>query len=185
MKKLSVLVALILCVTIGGVYATWNYAQGTVTTRTKFFDAGTIITDKVVTTDKGNITIDTTSLKITIHDENNDLHGEMKAEGYVTVTFTPNQGADSAVAANGVKLQYVLGTTNNYTYEGTAIFAVNTTAQDLGLVNGSVNIPASELDALIDLNALYLPTAEDYDAFKLALHSGAISITVSEAPATP
>lgn len=184
MKKLSILIALILCVTIGGVYATWNYAQGTVTTRTKFFDAGTIITDKVVTTDKGNITIDTTNLKITIHDENNDLRGEMKMEGYVTVTFTPNQGADSNVAANGVKLQYVLGTTNNYTYENTAIFAVDATAQNLGAVNGSVTIPASELDALIDLNALYLPTAEDYDAFKLALHGGAISITVSEAPAT-
>lgn len=26
MKKLSLLVALILCVTIGGVYATWTYA---------------------------------------------------------------------------------------------------------------------------------------------------------------
>ena len=26
MKKLSVLIAMILCVTIGGVYATWTYA---------------------------------------------------------------------------------------------------------------------------------------------------------------
>ena len=29
MKKLSVLIALVLCVTIGGVYAAWNYSQGT------------------------------------------------------------------------------------------------------------------------------------------------------------
>ena len=172
-----------MCVTIGGVYATWNYAQGNVTARTKFFDAGTIITDKVVTTDKGNITIDPANLKITIHDEDNDLRGEMKMEGYVTVTFTPNQGADSNVATNGVALKYVLGTTNNYTYESAAIFTVDSTAQSLGTVNGSINIPAAQLQELISLNALHLPTVEDYDAFKLALHSGSITITVSEATA--
>ena len=109
----------------------------------------------------------------------------MKIEGYVTVTFTPNQGADSTVATNGVALQYVLGTTNNYSYENNAIFTVNDAAQNLGTVNGSVTITAAQLEALIDLNALHLPTAEDYDAFKMALHSGSISITVSEAPANP
>lgn len=30
MKKLSLLVALMLIITVGGVYAAWNYAQGEV-----------------------------------------------------------------------------------------------------------------------------------------------------------
>lgn len=180
MKKLSVLIALILCVTIGGVYATWNYAQGNVTSQTKFFDNGTTITNKVISTAKGTISIDTSNLKITIHDNDNDLKGQMTMEGSITVSFTPNQGADATVSQEGIELQYVLGTTENYTYKGSPIFSVKNDTHNLGKVATSVTIPASELDDCIDLNTLNLPTSADYDAFKLALHAGSISITVSE-----
>lgn len=184
MKKLSVLVALILCVTIGGVYATWNYAQGNVSSTTKYFDAGTVITDKVVDTAKGTINVDTSNLKITIDDANNDFNGEMEISGSVSVTFTPNTGADETVASNGIALQYSLGTTSNYTYDGNDIFTVKSDVQTLG--TGKVfTIQADALAALIELNVVHLPTVEEYQAFKDALHSGAISITVSEVPVTP
>lgn len=179
MKKLSVLVALILCVTIGGVYATWNYAQGNVSSTTKYFDAGTTITDKVVDTAKGTITVDTSNLKITIDDSNNDFYGEMTMEGTVSVTFTPNTGADETVASNGIALQYALGTTSGYTYDGNDIFDVTTTTQTLG-TGKTFTITAAQLENLISLNTLHLPTVEEYQAFKDALHAGAISITVSE-----
>ena len=183
MKKLSILVALILCVTIGGVYATWNYAQGNVSSTTKYFDAGTTITDKVVDTAKGTITVDTTNLKITIDDSDNDFYGEMTIEGYVTVTFTPNTGADATVATNGIALQYALGESGHVYGEG-KIFTIDSTVQTLG-TGKSFTIGANELEQLITLNQLYLPTVEDYQEFKTALHTGAISITVSEAPVTP
>ena len=72
-KKLRVFVALILCVTIGGVYATWNYAQGQVLDASKYLDGQTHLTDKVVETAKGTITVDTSTLEISIDDENNDF----------------------------------------------------------------------------------------------------------------
>ena len=138
-----------------------------------------MITDKVVDTAKGTITVDTSQLKITIDDADNNFYGEMKVEGTVTVTFTPSVGADAAVATNGIAMQYVLGTTSNYEYGENAIFTVANTVKELG--TGKIfGIPAAVLASLITLNELHLPTVEDYLEFKEALHKGAISITVSE-----
>lgn len=181
MKKLSLLVALILCVTIGGVYATWNYAENAATSQTKYFDASTVITDKVESLSKGTIKVDTTNLKITIDDTNDDFYGELKIEGYVSVEFTPSAGASHEVANNGIKMQYVLGSTENFKYLGNDIFTVDTTAQVESAASKSFTIEADELANLITLNTVQLPTAADYTAFKAALHSGSISITVSEA----
>lgn len=180
MKKLSILVALILCVTIGGVYATWNYAQGSATEQNKDFDAATIITDKVVSTAKGSISVDTSALQIVIDDDNNDYKGEMTITGKVLVTFTPNVGVSNDVAQNGIKMQYKLSTTNGFQYVGNDIFTVDETMQQTSGAVKTFEIDAAKLSSLITLNELFLPTAEDYDAFKTALHSGAISITVSE-----
>ncbi len=179
MKKLSVLVALILCVTVGSVYATWNYAQGGAEKVVKYFDDSTVITTSVTDTAKGVIDVDTSALNITIDDGNNDFYGELSITGKISITFTPNDGADETVASEGIALQYSLGTTTDYKYEGNAIFDVDNTVQNLDK-SLTFEIDAADLDALIDLNTLYLPTAEDYDAFKEALHRGGISITVSE-----
>lgn len=184
MKKLSILVALILCVTIGGVYATWNYAQGGAEKVVKYFDDSTVITSSVTDSAKGVIDVNTSELSIVIDDANNDFYGEMSITGKVTITFTPNDGADGSVASEGIALQYSLGTTTDYKFNGTDIFTVDSTVQNLEK-NKTFEIDAEKLKELIRLNSLYLPTADDYDAFKEALHRGGISITVSEAPATP
>ena len=105
MKKLTVIIALMLVITIGGVYATWNYAQGDVAKVDKYLDSVTKITDKVVTTSKGTIAIDATGLSILIDDADNNHVAELSVTGSVTVTFTPNEGADADVKANGIKLQ--------------------------------------------------------------------------------
>lgn len=179
MKKLSVLVALILCVTVGSVYATWNYAQGGAEKVVKYFDDSTVITPSVTDTAKGTIEVDTTGLDIVIDDEGNDYYGDMTITGKVVITFTPSEGADETVANSGIALQYSLGTTTDFTYNSNAIFTVDSAVQDLG-TGKSFEIDAAKLEQLITLNDLYLPTAEDYDDFKEALHSGGISITVSE-----
>ena len=182
MKKLSLLVAIILCVTIGGVYATWNYAQGSVTSQTKYFDGTTVITNKVVSTAKGTIAIDTSALNIVIDDTNNDHVAELNVSGSVRVTFTPaSSGVDTDVAANGIKMQYAIGLTGSQVYEGANIFTVDSTVQAMGTTaTKSFTIPAADIEELITLANITLPTASDYDEFKEALHSGAISITVSE-----
>ncbi len=186
MKKISLLVALILCVTVGGVYATWNYAHNTATAQTKYLDASTIITDKVESLSKGTIKVDTSNLKITVDDSNNDYYAELKIEGNIKVDFTASAGATDEVANNGIKMQYVLGTTDNFKYNGNNIFTIDSTAQKQTDATKSFTIEASELTNLISLyvdgdgKTVKLPTADDYILFKQALHSGSISITVSE-----
>lgn len=182
MRKLSILIALILCVTIGGVYATWNYAQGAVDDKQEYLDGNTTaLAGKVETTDKGTITIDDSQLQILIDDTNNDLEGELYITGSISVTFTPNQGADADVVANGVSLQFTLSSTENFNYNGNPIFTLSAAAKSMGMVNGTVTISAADLQSMITLNPLSLPTAVDYDAFRAALHSGSLIITVSEA----
>ncbi len=180
MKKLSILVMLIVCVTVGGVYATWNYAQGKATDQTKYLDDSTVITDKVVSTAKGTISVDTSGLTVKIDDTNNDYTGELLIEGKIVVTFKANAGVSADVSNNGIKMQYALSTTDNFQYVGNDIFNVDSTVQKLDAATKSFEIDAATLEQLIKLNTLTLATAEEYDAFKTALHSGAISITVSE-----
>ncbi|MBQ2676844.1 MAG: hypothetical protein IJF54_05555 [Clostridia bacterium] len=181
MKKLSMLVALILCVTVGGVYATWNYAEGK-TSAEKYFDDSTIITASTSATAKGTITVDTSNLNIIIDDTNGDYKGELIIDDadYVTVNFTPNVGASNDVATNGIRMQWSLSTTDDYKYNSADIFTVETTVQQRATAEKTFTITGAELKDLISLNALSLPTKADYDAFKQALHSGSIKISVSE-----
>ena len=183
MKKLSLLLALAMLVTIGGVYATWNYAQGTAVYRDKFLTAH--LTDKVTDTAKGNIEVNIDGLTLTIDDADNNHRGELILAGEIVINFTPNEGCDADVENNGIALQYQLGTTPDYNYLGNPIFTVNTEVQALngGNPTKSITIPASELQDLITLNDMELPTVDAYTAFKAALHSGSIQITVSEVPA--
>ena len=139
MKKLSLLVATLLIATIGGVYATWNYSQGDVVSRSSYFDQVTKITDKVVENAKGVIEITQNDLTITIDDSDNDHFAEWNLTGSITVKFTPNAGADSTVKESGIDLQWNLVTTNTgtgsttwvYGDPDTKIFCVNTEAVTL------------------------------------------------------
>ena len=181
-KRISVLIVLALIVTIGGVYATWNYAQGDTASTFEGLDSVTVITDKVVDAAAGSIAIDVSNLLIKIDDANNDHIAELYKEGYIEITFTPNNGADASVVANGIPLQYQISCTGtDFVYNGEHIF---TYTSDPVVINDgeavlSIQIPASELD--INLNGeIKLPTAADYDAFKLALASGSLIVTVGE-----
>ena len=134
MKKLSLLVAILLIATIGGVYATWNYSQGDVVSKSSYFDEVTKITDKVVENAKGVIEITHNDLTITIDDSDNDHFAEWNLTGSITIKFTPNAGADSTVKEHGIDLQWNLVTTNTgtgsttwvYGDPATKIFCVNT-----------------------------------------------------------
>ena len=134
-------------------------------------------------TAKGNITVNSVNLSITIDDANNDHVAELKVEGYITVTFTPNEGADEVVDQNGIRMKYQLSNTG-LIYDEDAIFAYS--SAEVVMNNGnaakSVTIQASELGITLK-NSIELHTVAEYEAFKAALHTGSLCITVSEATA--
>ena len=90
MKKISILIVLAMILTIGGVYATWNYAQGNVDS----VDLNPVVslTEKVVDTPKGTITVDMSGLDIAIDDANHDYDAELVMTGAVNVTFEATGG---------------------------------------------------------------------------------------------
>jgi len=193
MKKFSLIAAMALCVTIGGVYATWNYSQGDVATKQNFLLPS--METAVTGTSKGTIEIDLNNVAVKVDDSNNDHKAELVWSGdYIIVTFTPAQGADSAVATNGIQMTYTISVTENWTYgdpevhvltvnqatvQGANVSYTNGTAT-LGAACLEFQIPVSDLAALISIGDISLPTHQDYLNFQTKLNQGNIKITVSE-----
>ncbi len=136
MKKISILIALALIVTIGGVYATWNYQeQNAVNTDVQYFTANM---DAYISqgNEKGNIRLLKNDMKITINDNYNgntqvgeneagDYIPEIAVTGYMIFTFSPFNKADSDVIANGIDLEFMLELSNTMTYDSKNIFDVD------------------------------------------------------------
>lgn len=188
MKKLSVLIALALCLTIGGVYAAWNYSQGNVQTAFGNIAVGQnhqiSITEAITDNSKGTISVDATNLKFVIDDTGSHVAG-LTITGSVKVSFTPNAGADEEVATNGIPLKFTLSSSDEWKYGENKIFTVVTTEQTINggnRVKDEIQIPASAFEPLITLNSVTLDEFEDYENFHTALHSpnGGITMAVSE-----
>ena len=115
MKKLSLVMAAAMCMTVGGVYAAWTYAEtpvGSFGTRLPITVEGA-----VANSTKGLIAADTTRVTFTIDqdistDEIKMQHkAKLVSEGTMSVTFTPNSpdmGVTQDVYNNGIVLKMVI-----------------------------------------------------------------------------
>ena len=127
MKRLSVLVALLLCVTISGVYATWTYVNNS----TDIYDASKEILVELedATTDgaAGTFSITTNlGLKIdqkeygvgekNLHEAELEYYSTNSDPIYLTVTFTPSLNASEDIRSNGVLAELYFTTTTDMSY---------------------------------------------------------------------
>ena len=201
MKKFSLLVAIALLITVGGVYAQWTYAQGNIQAAS-VANLAPKLSGYASTTEKGTIKVDTTGItKLMVDDlppyggDKQDHIADFVVEGKVVVTFTPSAGADETVKTNGIKMQYSLAiiyntdtTAENWVYpdvNGTdqAIFTVDT--QTVTVNNGNptleFEIDADQLMEMIQLGGTFkLDTVEDYENFNAIIGKAQIQISVSE-----
>lgn len=171
MKKLGLLATLAMCVTIGGVYATWNYAD-----TTTFVDRETV---SIGLTAAGSVTgesleITKNTLKFLIDDTNGDKYGDaVSAEGEITVTYT-------AVANNyetiniycNIEIDGTLYVTTLSTNELHTAFDLKQ-AHDGYVVGqgGTLTWTLTAADFKVDVNEndkVYLPTKADYDNFTIS-----------------
>jgi len=135
MKKLSLLIALCMLLTIGGVYATWSYV-GSTDIIDAFAESKVTITDAVIEGTYGIYKIDS-NLVLTV-DQANDNHEAELVFGsnndqpvYLTVTFTPSVNAPKAIKENAVvselyfgvttPMQYKMDADGNYSESGTSV----------------------------------------------------------------
>ena len=181
MKKLSVLVALMLIITVGGVYATWTYAQAIGAVANKQVEVHVKLADIAYTVDmnstKGTIyasVSDDFSLEIDQKDATYDA--KWVTDGDITVTFTHAPNATEEVQNNGIIMHFSLS--------GTLPTGVVINTDPITLNNGQptklVKISAADIANAISLDGVNLPTEASYDAFMSALGNGDITITISE-----
>ena len=203
MKKLTILVALILCVTIGGVYATWTYS-GAISTSSHMHMSVNLAT-ATETNPKGTITNVHNSMDVLI-DDGGSYTAVAKFSGKMGFIFTPAVGADSDVVANGITFAFAVEQKTPIQYDGNNIFNVTVTTpttltngtkitstnattlapgQDLNAHIGSfyIEITAEQVADCVEIASITLPTYTDYENFEDALVAGgALGVTVSEAP---
>ena len=203
MKKFTVLVALILCVTIGGVYATWTYQGGEVQELHQHFTVymGAVDNDEA----KGVLKTVTNALNIRLDDANNDYTAEADVTGYLEFVFAPKKNASDSVREEGIDLVFDLEQTDPaMQFENKNVFTITGGHGDLGkgVLITSENVAtlsahgtdltahvgsfyycveASTINDMITTD-VYLPTYEDYLAMSNLLNStqAKIGITVNE-----
>ena len=182
MKKLSVLVALMLIITVGGVYATWDYFQYVTGTANEGKTTITTIalTDKDVSgedssTAKGTISVTPSTLTISISDSDNDHVGEFHVSDDITGTFTPADNATQDVKDNGIPMRFEL------TCEGLQDFPIIIELINNDEPTKDFIITADAIETLLEQRwPVSLPTESDYDTFAATLVGKKITVTVYE-----
>lgn len=188
MKKLGLLIGLAICVTVGGVYATWTYTQNT-DVADETVNMTMNLTDVAYSGSYGTYKVDISTLTLKIDPKPGTTHTtSLVAEGAIVLKFTPNSVAPEEIKENGVESTFKFGLSNpSWKYEGQDIvtlkhteaetFTWGTPGED-GVF--SYTIAASEIGNHIELTEFVLDTKAKYDAYNTALGQGQITITLSD-----
>lgn len=180
MKKLSVLVALILCVTVGGVYAAWIYSGSTINAQTEPFvnKMGELRTEG----EAGSYHFSENTIDFAIEPNNQDDKRTtlVWGTGKVTLTFEAAGDITDADLAKALNASVVVVSENiaSGMYEETQIYTI-VDGKKIQLTESSwqhtdgtniwtVTINASELEGFVTVADYHLPTADEYSAFVTA-----------------
>jgi hypothetical protein len=175
MKGMGLLAALAVCVTVGGVYATWNYAD-----TTTFTDRETI---SIGLTAAGNVTgesleITSNTLSFLIDDTNGDKKGDtVVATGSIIATY-------SALENNYETVTIYC----NIEIDGNLFASTYTT--NLNQLKKTVTLDGTGEDIVFEVKAedllvtlgsqiVNLPTKKDYDNFTISGNQIRIEFTTS------
>ena len=187
MKKLGLLIAMIICITIGGVYATWTYTQNT-DVADEAVNMNMNLTDVAYSGSYGTYKVDTTNFSLSIDPKAGTTHTTaLYVTGNVIITFTPNSVAPADVKENAVPTTYTFSLANpSWKYEGEDVITINhaekhdVTWTDNGDGTFSFIITADEFAGHVTLTEFELDTKLKYDAYNAVLGQGSIVITVSD-----
>lgn len=203
MKKLSLLITLLLCVTITGVYAVWTYA-GTNDIADVYTEFKITIADVKLTGANGTYVI-TSNLVLVIDQANTDHEAELVFDSnddkpiYLRVTFTPSENAGQDIKDHAVDSELYFGTTTDmlYTIDANGNYDPNGTPTPIltfanpgnqtldNLIvwvgpdeNGVFTYTMNEeqLRAMISLSQTFvLDTKAEHDAFRTALNGNIVA----------
>lgn len=192
MKKLSLLVALALLITVSGVYATWTYTQ-TTDVADESVHMALNLTNVTYEGSYGTYEIDKSGLTMVIDPKEGTTHTTaLKITGNLVIKFTPATYAPVEVKNDGVESTFRFSLTNdNWVYNGTNIVTLKHTGTHnitwTKQTDGSFTytMDAAALAGHISLTEFTLDTKAEYDAYNTALGTGQISVTVSDGTVAP
>lgn len=198
MKKLSLLVALALLITVGGVYATWTYTQ-TTDVADESVNIPLNLTSVVHSDGYGAYVIDQSTLALKVEPKPGTTHTTaLTISGELVVTFTPSTFAPVEVKENGVPSTFAFSLSNNsWKFDDghddgdtplgdRVIIKLNhTELHNITWVkqgNGTFifTLDATALQPHFTLTEFTLDTKALYDAYNTALGNGQIVFTVSD-----
>lgn len=197
MRKLSILVALILCVTIGGVYATWMYPGNDVGQVIQ--PASNVMEEADFTGSFGTYHTVSNTLELVIDQESTTSHNTvLKYEGELVVTFTPHASISDAQleAALGATVSVTCADINSAVYgsENKAIWSLDeskayqlTEADWTEGADGvyTCTISCTDLSEMITMaNTFNLPTIDDYNDFQQVQKLAVFRVKVTAQPLT-
>lgn len=209
MKKLSLLIALCMLLSIGGVYATWVYTDATMEAGHHHFGLNMASVTSGVS--KGSIAVlaaaeGASTLKISLDDlGERDYVAEAVINGHIDIIFLPNGSGSQDVLDNGVELQIEVVQENPVQYSGKNVFNI-AAHEPMSIGNGvkiteenaltlfpgvdltsyiggfyyRVTAAQLNLSTLITVNDITLLTKPEYDAMERALTTGAIGLSITE-----
>ena len=209
MKKISLLMALALCMTITGVYATWNYVtaegESTVSENALTIEMAEINTTKSIFTTEFNIPAFTLTVDEYVdYNKSNDAsklydtHPVLTPTQDLIIDFALSDAAqktgDTVLVEGTYTVEVRLEIVANPTYNNQSIFTAATPIAVLANVSltfdsdnnpqlggqTQITIPYSELQAALAMNTFNLPTEADYNAFQTALSSASVKIVVEQ-----
>lgn len=190
MKKLSLLIALLVCVTISGVYAAWSYA-GTDDIADKYAEAKITIADVELTGANGVYTIES-NLVLVVDQANEDHEAKLVFNSnnseaiYLKVTFKPAANASPAIKQNAVDSEIYFTTTTTMQYDGRDILKFTNPGD--GELNNLITwnpetdgtftytMDQAALEAAIQLNGTFvLGTKAEHENFRTALAGNVVA----------
>ncbi len=185
MKKLSVLIALALVLTIGGAYATWTYATGTIANATGSV-SGIQMTAKVEGGAMGSLVITSTpqyqvdpiagtyNPKLIVKDGSPDF----------VISFTPDDEASNDIKA-GIPVTITLSASGFGAFDEQTVLTVNTASISVaadeweGTGTLTYTITAANFANYLTLAEVNIDTPNKYDTYNTAISAGTINIVVS------
>ncbi len=176
-KRIGLLATLAMCVTLGGVYATWTFAEGDIKSLDPIEETFSMGASAEVP--KGILDIENNDLSFTIDDENGDHKAEIVPAGSITVSLTKNTDTSNGGAHCADISSVVI--TCTITVNGDA-FKTTVTGSKLTSTAGATSwtIQAEDLGLVFqDTLDIQLDTQAEYSAFEAALSNDSVTLTFS------
>ena len=188
MRKISLLIALCMLLTIGGVYATWTYTNST-DVKDESISLAMNLTNATFVGTYGTFEIIDDGLTMKIDPKEGSTHiTALYITGELVIKFTPNVYAPQTVKDNGIEATYTFSVSSpNWKYEDKAIATItheephqidDWVKQDDGSFTKTLN--ADALKGHFALTEFLLDNSVKYDQYNNALSQGSIVITVSD-----